>query len=200
MAQSTSAVALSSVLSPGEPLSQEQQYTTVTATGQYDPQSVLIRNRPRDEIPGLWVVTPLLVADGSQILVLRGWIEATRDNAQQATAPPPPSGPVTVTGVLQPTEAKRGAGLLSNGEATSLNTGTLCPQDTCYEPFVQLMTSQPADSVDPLPVQGPGLGPHLGYAGQWVIFMLLLPVGYVILLRREVQESREPADALSATG
>lgn len=199
-AQSTAPVPISSVLGPGEPATAEQQYTSVTVTGQYDPQSVLIRNRPLNETPGLWVVTPLRMPDGSQILVLRGWLEATRDNAQQATAPPAPTGPVTVTGVLQPSEPKRGAGVLSNGEATSLNTATLCPQQECYEPYLQSVGSQPADTLEQIPVKGPGLGPHLGYAGQWVIFTLLLPIGYVILLRREVQESRPPADALTTAG
>lgn len=199
-AQSTAPVPVSSVLGPAQPLAPDQQFTTVTVTGQYDPQSVLIRNRPLNETPGLWVVTPLRMADGSQILVLRGWLEATRANAQQATAPPAPVGPVTVTGVLQPSEAKRGAGVLSNGEATSLNTQTLCPQEECYQAYLQSTGSQPADSLDEIPVKGPGLGPHLGYAGQWLIFTLLLPIGYVILLRREVQESRRPADALSGTG
>ena len=199
-AQVSAAVPLSSVLAPARPLRDDQRFTSVTVTGQYDPQSVLIRNRPLDETPGLWVVTPLRVADGSQILVLRGWLEATRDNATTATAPPPPAGPVTVTGVLQSSEPKRGAGILSNGEATSLNTQTLCPEPTCYQTYLQATSSQPADALDPIPVKGPGLGPHLGYAGQWLIFGMLLPVGYVILLRREVKESRQPADALTGPG
>lgn len=191
---------LAAVLGPGQQLPPEGQYTTVTVSGVYDNGSVLIRNRTLEGVPGLWVVSPLKSADGSSILVLRGWLEATRSNAEEAVASPPPTGQVTVTGVLQPSESKRGAGLLSNGEATSLHTQTLCPEPSCYVPYVQAVTSQPADSVEPVPVKGPGLGPHLGYAGQWVIFCLLLPVGFVILLRREVRETRERHSALSASG
>jgi cytochrome oxidase assembly protein ShyY1 len=192
-------VPLASALSPGGDLPTDMQYRRVTATGVYDSGSVLIRNRSLEQNPVLWVVSPLRAADGSTILVQRGWIEATRDNARDAVAPAPPAGPVTVTGVLQPSEPKRGAGILSNGEATSLSTATLCPDSTCYLAYLQAQTSQPADSVEPIPVTGPGLGPHLGYAGQWVIFCLLLPVGFVILVRREVRESRERTPAASGT-
>ena len=201
-ARSVAPVPLASVLAPGEPISDDQRYTAVTVTGEYDQSSVLIRNRPQNETPGLWVVTGLRMPDGSEVLVLRGWLEATRGNAEQAIAPPAPSGPVSVTGVLQPSEPKRGAGILSNGEATSLNTQTLCPDTSCYQTYLQATSSTPADSdqLQLVPVKGPGLGPHLGYAGQWLIFAALLPVGYIILIRREVKEAQEPTDALTGSG
>lgn len=186
----TAAIPLPSALPPGQPLTTNEQFTPVTATGTYDPQTILIRNRSLDEQPGLWAVSPLRLDDGAVIMVLRGWIAATRDNAVQAQAPPPPGGTVQVNGVLQPSQPKRGQGMLSNGEATSLNTETLCPDASCYQAYLQLTSSSPADSLTVVPVVGPGLGPHLGYAGQWLIFMLMLPIGYVILLRREVHEHR----------
>ncbi|MBK6764325.1 MAG: SURF1 family protein [Micrococcales bacterium] len=192
-------VPLAGVLGPAEDLPVDRQYTSVTVTGVYDNGTVLIRNRSLEGTPGLWVVSPLRSADGSTILVLRGWIESTRATAERPVPPAPPGGDVTVTGVLQPSEAQRGAGLLSNGEATSLSTAALCPEPTCYRAYLQAVTSAPADSVAPLPVTGPGLGPHLGYAGQWVIFFLLLPVGYVILLRREVKETRVAESAVSGS-
>jgi cytochrome oxidase assembly protein ShyY1 len=186
----TPAVPLTNALPPGTALTTAEQFTPVTATGTYEPDSILIRNRSLDEQRGLWVVSPLRLTNGSVIMVLRGWIAATRDNAEQASAPAPPTGIVDVTGVLQPSELKRGPGILSNGEATSLNTATLCSDPACYQAYLQLTGSTPADTVAAVPVKGPGLGPHLGYAGQWVIFCLLLPVGFVVLLRRDVKESR----------
>jgi cytochrome oxidase assembly protein ShyY1 len=188
--QSTAAVPLSSALQPGQPLPEEGHFQPVTLTGTYDPQTVLIRNRSLDEQRGLWVVSPLRSPDGSVVMVLRGWIAATRDNAQQALAPTPPPGVVSVSGVLRPTEPPRGPGILSNGEATALHLPTLCPDPSCYQGYLQLTASQPPDTVTPIPVRGPGLGPHQGYAGQWVVFALLLPVGYVVLLRREIQQTR----------
>ncbi len=197
---STPPVPLAAALPPGRDLPAEAWFRPVTATGTYDPQTVLIRNRSLDEQRGLWVVSPLRLTDGSVVMVLRGWQAATRENAQVAVAPPPPVGTVSVTGVLQASEPKRGAGILSNGEATSLNTATLCPDQSCYRPYLHLITSQPADSVTALPVRGPGLGPHQGYAGQWVIFAILLPVGYVLLLRREIRETRAAQAPLTVSG
>lgn len=199
----TPAVPLASALPPGQDLPPEQRFTPVLARGTYDPQTVLIRNRSLDDQPGLWVVSPLRLADGSVVMVLRGWLAATRDNAEQATAPAPPAGEVAVTGVLQVSEPKRGPGILSNGEATSLNTPTLCPDPSCYRAYLQLTSSMPADTVTPVPVRGPGLGPHQGYAGQWVIFAMLLPIGYVILFRRDLKERRDartPSGSLAEAG
>jgi cytochrome oxidase assembly protein ShyY1 len=189
-AETAAPVSLESVLLPTEPLPASGQYTQVTVTGVYDQQAVLIRNRSLREERGMWVVNPLRLPDGSSILVLRGWMAATRDNVEQATAAAAPAGRVSVTGVLQPSEPRRGAGILSNGEATSLNIEAICPQG-CYQAYLQLTSSEPPDAVPPVPVDGPGLGPHLGYAGQWLIFGLMLPIGYVILLRREVRETRQ---------
>ncbi len=186
----TEAVPLTSALPPGTELTTAEQFTPVTASGTFDPESILIRNRSLNEERGLWVVSPLRLTDGSVIMVLRGWIAATRDNVQAPPASAPPAGPVRLTGVLQPSEPKRGVGILSNGEATSLNTQALCPDPSCYRAYLQLTGSEPPDTLTLVPVKGPGLGPHLGYAGQWVVFALLLPVGYVILLRREVKERR----------
>lgn len=189
---------LPEVLAPADALPADRRYTQVTVTGTYEPQPILIRNRPQGGERGMWVVNPLLTAEGTTVLVLRGWLAATPDNVNSPEIPAAPTGTVTVTGVLQPSEPKRGPGILSNGEATSLDVATLCPQPACYQAYVQLTSSQPADSLQPVPVTGPGLGPHLGYAGQWVIFMLLIPVGCAILLRRELREDHEQANAAAS--
>lgn len=193
--QAASPVPLTSVLAPDTQLPADRRYTKVTATGQYEPTPVLIRNRRQDGERGMWVVNPLQTVEGTTILVLRGWLAATPDNVSQPEVPAAPDGPVTVTGVLEPSELKRGPGVLSNGEATSLDTAVLCPQPSCYQAYLQMTSSQPPDVLPTVPVQGPGLGPHLGYAGQWLIFMLLLPIGFVILLRREAREQHSDADA-----
>lgn len=66
-----------------------------------------VSDRPLDGRTGFWVVTPLAVcpggscADASALLVVRGW--STRPDGPQ-----PPSGPIALTGWLQPPE---GAGI-----------------------------------------------------------------------------------------
>ena len=56
---------------PGPPA----EWRSVEASGTYDTGAeVLIRNRSFDGAPGYHVVTPLVIADGTALLVNRGWI------------------------------------------------------------------------------------------------------------------------------
>ncbi len=63
--------------------------------------SVVVTDRELDGRSGLWVVTPVVV-DGtsSAIPVVRGWAASEDD------VPPPPSGSVSLTGYLQPSEGR----------------------------------------------------------------------------------------------
>lgn len=184
-------VPLAQALPPGEELPDRDVFSQVTATGAYlTDQTLLIRNRTLNSEPGYWVTSPLAMPDGTQIVVLRGWLPATGPATQAPDVPPPPSGTITVTGFLRASEPQRGSADPARGSVNALSTQWLCPDpDTCYRPFLQLEVSDPPDPVTPLPVTGPGLGPHLGYAGQWLLFGLMLPVGFVLLLRREIQEA-----------
>ena len=77
--------------------------------------SILIDNRNLDGKPGLWLATPLVLADGSAVLVLRGWFarpmmgqvagqpvgQATGQGPGQAPRRiPTPAGAQSVTGEL----------------------------------------------------------------------------------------------------
>ena len=53
---------------------QLQPWLPAKVEGNWQPQfSVLLDNRNLDGKPGLWLATPLLLADGKAILILRGW-------------------------------------------------------------------------------------------------------------------------------
>ena len=54
--------------------SQLEDWRPAQATGRWLPHfSVLLDNRNLDGKPGLWLATPLMLDDGSALLVLRGW-------------------------------------------------------------------------------------------------------------------------------
>lgn len=66
--------------------------------------------------PGFWVVTPLLTADGSHILINRGFVPADRrDPAKRAEGQL--QGPTEVTGLLRMTEP--GGGFLRENDAAN---------------------------------------------------------------------------------
>ncbi len=54
------------------------------------------------------------------------------------------------------------------------------------------MTEEPAPATAParLPVAEITDGPHLSYAVQWILFVGVAVVGYVVLIRREAEDRR----------
>ncbi len=79
-------------------------YRRVRVSGTFDAAfEVLRRPVSRDGMPGYHVVTPLVRADGTAVLVERGWVPQELDIVPVEEAPPP-AGEVTIEGWLFPTE------------------------------------------------------------------------------------------------
>ena len=79
-------------------------YRTATAEGTYvGDRTVVVENRTNaSDSPGAWVLTPLELADGRAVLVNRGFVGYTVDGT--IVPPPAPTGEVTVTGLLLPSQ------------------------------------------------------------------------------------------------
>lgn len=76
------------------------RYRRVAAIGTFDAsRQIWIDNRTYKGTAGYYVLTPMRLADGSHVIVNRGWVAAAkmRDSIPPA---PPPSGEVQVTGAL----------------------------------------------------------------------------------------------------
>src|SRR5215217_3113921 len=72
----------------GTPVPEAAHWRRVTAAGTYDSaHELLVRNRTVDGRLGFEVLTPLVLDDGSAVLVDRGWI------------PPNPAGPTVAPAV-----------------------------------------------------------------------------------------------------
>jgi surfeit locus 1 family protein len=166
-----------------------------SATGTYDPAgTVLIRDRSLDGRPGWHVVTPLRLADGSALIVLRGWVPVGADRGRPDTVAPPPEGTVEVVGVLQPSERRRAlagadpaTGVLTEAGAVDLNR--LQAQSAVPLAPVYLVLGQqtpPVGAGDPriVPLPERTDGPHLSYAVQWFVFSACVPIGWVIVVRK----------------
>ena len=87
------------------------EYQPVTATGQWQAAHTVLTQAVSDWGAGFWVMTPLQLADGTQVLINRGfvpdtlrssWSDASYVTANTAT------GAVTVTGLLRRSEPKGG--------------------------------------------------------------------------------------------
>ncbi|MFC7644802.1 SURF1 family protein [Streptosporangium lutulentum] len=89
-------VAVGTLTVPGRQMTTDAVSRQVTAEGTFDASKQLLVAE-RDN--GLWLLAPLDLGDGTSIPVVRGWV-ATADDPAIAV----PSGKVTVTGRLQPSE------------------------------------------------------------------------------------------------
>jgi cytochrome oxidase assembly protein ShyY1 len=178
-------------------------YRRVTVTGTYDAAAeVLIRNRSQGGAPGAWVMTPLVQADGTAVPVVRGWVPISQETLLDPPAPPfpdvePPSGEVTVTGVVQRTQEK---GLFGAADPADGTLRTLARVDVArfgqqvsvpVEPVYVVLDGQDppqpggADALPkPVVLDVPEPTTNFSYMVQWWIFALIAIIGYPLVLRR----------------
>ena len=178
-------------------------FRRVTATGTYDVgNEVIIRARSLDERPGVWVVTPLRPPTGEAVLVLRGFLPSQGTLESVPAEARPPSGEVTVEGLLQETQTKGVFGATDPAEGRLPNFARVdvdrIEQQLGYEVdpmYVQLTSSSPAPGQVPQVLPEPTLdeGPHLSYAIQWFIFSTIAAVGYPLILRRSARNREDDA-------
>lgn len=185
------------------------RYRRVTVTGTYDPAGeVLIRPRSLDGATGWHVVTPLVVPDGRAVLVNRGFAPRAADPGAVRDAAAPPSGTVTVTGLVSPTQVREGIGPTDPAEGTLAELARLdiarVQQQYGRELLpvaVQLETQDPPQQERALPLVLPrpatDEGPHLSYAVQWFLFAGVGVVGWPVLLHHTGREQRRPQRARS---
>jgi cytochrome oxidase assembly protein ShyY1 len=150
------------------------------------------------------LLTPLVTADGSAVIVDRGWVPIMFSNTPVEQAPPP-KGRVTVEGFLLPNEGGLAAGtpgpngdrVVSRLDIPLLRRAFAYP---LYPLAVRLSTQappQPGDLPTVVPLEKLDEGPHLSYAVQWFMFAAFALIAYALLLRNA---AREKARMLSTEG
>lgn len=170
------------------PFTADLQWRRVTVTGRYDvTHTSVVRNRPwtgpnADATYGYEVVVPLRMADGSALLVDRGWIPSGSGTDDPGAAPdlvpPPPAGTVTVVARLRPSERARETGLPA-GQFSSVSVAGIGA--SLDYPVVQaygaMASETPSAAPAPQPLDPPerdgSEGVNASYAVQWVLFALL---------------------------
>ena len=140
------------------------------------------------------VLTPIAVDDGPALVVNRGWIPLPYGDGGDPAVYAPPSGRVTVTGVVQASQIREGIGI---EDPPTGRLGTLSRVDVprlaaqvdypVLPAYVDLIGSEPPPP-NPVPQFVPARelddGSHVNYAGQWFIFTTLTLITYPLLLRR----------------
>lgn len=174
------------------------EFRRVTGTGRYRPdQQLLVRSRSLDGAPGSWVMVPLVLRDGTAVVVNRGWIA----NEGRFDAVPPafeaPAGEIAVTGLVRRTETRGSfgpkdppTGRLANLARADIARFQHQVPERLLPAWVQLKTERPTAAPSPRPLPVPQLdeGPHFSYAVQWFIFSAVAVGGYPFILRRRARE------------
>jgi cytochrome oxidase assembly protein ShyY1 len=192
------------VLSPGHEVS-DDEWRVVTATGTYDTDdTVIVRYRTRDGASGIDVVVPLVTADGTSLLVDRGWMAADNQGAGPEDVPAPPSGEVTVEGWVR-ADATGDSTSVSDHSTRAISSeriGQALDREV-YGGFVELKSEDgaPARSLEPVELPELDNGPHFFYGLQWWFFGVLAIFGFCYLAWDEWRSSRrrEPSTRADVT-
>jgi cytochrome oxidase assembly protein ShyY1 len=176
-------------------------WTRVSVTGHYDEaHEVLARARTVNDDLGFEIVTPLVLDNGTAILIDRGWLPSPADGVSAPVIPPAPTGTVTVDGRIHASESRPDAPQLYAGRISvrriapaSVASGLPYP---VYGAYVTMDAQTPAK--DPSFV---GVSPdyqnstmNAGYVAQWWSFAVLTLVGYVYLVIKEARVRQEGID------
>lgn len=200
-------VPVESLTAPGAEVEDADLYRRVTARGRFDTaREVVVRRRTNaDDEVGYHVLTPFVLDDGKVLLVNRGWVPS---GGLSQTAfpklPAPPRGETTVTGRLMPDQTTAESGIknvqgLPDRQIMLINSAHEAERlgEQVLGGYVELTAPGPKGDTPEL-IAAPdhdGIGNHMAYAVQWWLFSSGVPVGWVILARREARDrARAAAD------
>ncbi|HEX9728799.1 MAG TPA: SURF1 family protein [Gemmatimonadales bacterium] len=153
------------------------RHRRATARGVADyEEEIIVPLRTRRGAPGVYLLTPLDLANGRRVLVNRGWVYSP-DGRAVDRARFREEDTLSVSGVL--VQLDRMVGFV--GPDSAHGPARLMP-------VMLVRSDHPPDAPEGLlPAELPVLdnGPHLSYAIQWFAFATIALVGGVILLLKQ---------------
>lgn len=199
-ANAATAVPITSVLAaptapgtPGAAPGKALAWTKVTLSGRYDTaHEIQARGRTVGSKVGFEIVTPLLLDDGTAVLVDRGWVPAPAGGALASPeVPAAPTGRVTVEGQIHLSESRPAAVERRDGrlDTRRLNLPRLAGElpFPVYGAYVLLTSQTPAadPAFVPVPIPHEDAWQNGGYAVQWWIFAIMVYFLFGWQARRE---------------
>ncbi len=165
-----------------------QHFRRITLRGRWvDGRTVFLDNRPMAGRPGFYVVTPLLIGEGGDaVLVQRGWVPRDANDRTRVPAVPAAQGMVAIEGRIAPPPSRlyelgvEGQGPIRQNlelDAFARETGlrlrplSVLQADGDGTAGDGLLRQWPAPAVD--------VHKHYGYAFQWFALAALITGLYV---------------------
>jgi surfeit locus 1 family protein len=175
-----------------------QHHRPVRLTGRWvADRTVFLDNRQMDGRPGFFVVTPLLIGEGGDaVLVQRGWVPRDRIERTRLPLVATPAGPVQIDGRIAPPPARllelaeEGRGPIRQNldiDAFAGETGLK------LRPLSVVQLGEAGDGLERRWVApATDVQKHHGYAFQWFALAALIAVLYVWfqLVRPRLQRRR----------
>lgn len=162
----------------------------VTARGRYDhAHDIIVRGEVLDGVPGVRVVTPLLLAAaGPAVLVDRGFLPAPDAVTVELSGSEEP-GEVDVRGIALPVPIGPGQPITHGGRVTWRRLDLPELRARLPYPVLPVLVKQSPDTslprfprrLAPAPIDD---GPHLAYAVQWFLFAGLAAAFAVLVVGR----------------
>ena len=199
-------VPLATVTAVGHPAAEDQAWTRVRATGMYDPgKTVLARDRTVNGSVGFEILTPLVLADNSVIMVDRGFLASPSAGLAAPPVPAAPSGPVTVVGRIHLPESSPDHPTSLGGRASvrRIDPALLAPAlgyPAVYADYLLLDSQTPAATggFTAIPPDHQASWLNAGYTVQWWMFSVLVLVAFGWGARREANDRRLGIDRHTA--
>lgn len=164
-------------------------YRRGRATGRFDfERQIVVMLKSLDGIPGVYIVTPLVLESGAAVLVERGWVASPDGRRVDLGALAEPASTLAEGILLAPASDRSVATVswpLFVREADPARLGGALPYPVY--PLVLRRTVLPAGAPQGMrALRPPRLdeGPHLSYALQWFGFAVIAVVGSAMLVAR----------------
>lgn len=168
-----------------------QHHRSVVLQGRWPAGATLyLENRQMAGRPGFFVLSPLVLDDGTAVVVQRGWQPRSMRDRTEVVAPPTPTGTVRVTGRIAPAPARlyefehaasgpirQNVGLdeLSREWQLALRPFTVLQED----PAAQRGQTSADGLLRQWPLPAADVHKHHGYAFQWFALSALMLGFYV---------------------
>jgi len=188
-------------LATGDEFTTDMEWRPVEVVGHYIADaSFLVRNRPYAGAPGFIQLAAFESNDGKVFAVDRGWLPTGSRQDSPDVIPALPSGELTLTARIRPTEPTFGRDA-PLGQLATVNSAAMAEQldgsRVVTETFYLRMFRESVPSENyPTQMAKPKLdeGNHLSYAIQWVVFGAMAFAALFWAIRQERQAMRALTD------
>lgn len=182
------------------------KWLSITMTGSYLDEAVLARNRPGPDGVGADIIDAFQLTDGRVFFVDRGWVLANGTEIDEAleTLPARPEGEVTVVARLRASEPQISGRSASGRSVASINLTEIADLigvdgEVYTGAYGMLVSETPSGEHGQLPTRPErDEGPHLSYALQWYVFIIIAAIGVVYAARQEYKNLNAGSDRVLA--